>query len=135
LNLERIKHFQELTEAPAASSCPICHRTYKDMALNSGDFVPKDGTLNFGASTLHFGLRAFETLLHIGYRQDVKKSRVCMTPDEKATMAAREKKVKAEFREKLGLIVDQRRDGGAGNTTTGNVARAALNNPGKMSFC
>jgi len=38
--------------------------------------------------------------------------------------------VKAEFKEKLGLIVDQRRDGGAGNTTTGNVARKALANPG-----
>jgi hypothetical protein len=104
------------------------------MALNSGDFVPKEGTLNFGASTLHFGLRAFETLLHIGYRQDVKKSRVRMSPDEKVTMAAREKRVKAEFREKLGLIVDQRRDGGAGNTTTGNVARIALNNPGKINI-
>ncbi len=33
-----------------------------------------------------------------------------------------------EFKEKLGLIVDQRRDGGAGNTTTGNVARIALEN-------
>jgi hypothetical protein len=50
--------------------------------------------------------------------------------DEKDKKKVREQKVKAEFREKLGLIVDQRRDGGAGNTTTGNVARRALSNPG-----
>ena len=41
-------------------------------------------------------------------------------------MANREKEVKAQFRTRLGLIVDQRRDGGAGNTTTGNVARKAF---------
>lgn len=66
----------------------------------------------------------------MGYREDIGKSRVVLSSEEKVKMAEREKKVMAEFRSKLGLIVDQRRDGGAGNTTTGNVARAALNSPG-----
>nr|XP_047135289.1 uncharacterized protein LOC124812535 [Hydra vulgaris] len=52
-----------------------------------------------------------------------------MSPDEKRLVANRETQVKQEFREQLGLIVDQRRDGGAGTTTTGNVARKAFQNP------
>ncbi len=100
-----------------------------------GDFVPKPGSLEFGVSILHFGLRAFEAICHMGYGQDVKKFGVKLTQEEKNTKVARERKVKAEFREKLGLIVDQRRDGGAGNTTTGNVARKAFANSGYYSFC
>ena len=99
-----------------------------------GDFVPKPGSLEFGASILHFGLRAFEAICHIGYGQDVKKFGVHLTQEEKNKKVARERKVKAEFKDKLGLIVDQRRDGGAGNTTTGNVARKALANSGIFKY-
>ncbi len=60
----------------------------------------------------------------------MKKFGVQLTQEEKNKKIARERKVKAEFKEKLGLIVDQRRDGGAGNTTTGNVARKAFANSG-----
>lgn len=120
------KVLQELTNSHASASCPICHKTYRQISQPDGDFVPKEGSLQFGASILHFGLRTFEALCNIGYRQDVKKSRVQLTSAEKETMANREKEVKAQFRTRLGLIVDQRRDGGAGNTTTGNVARKAF---------
>ena len=69
----------------------------------------------------------------MGYRQDVKKSRIpAFSQVEKQLMADREKDVKAKFLDKLGLVVDQRRDGGAGNTTTGNVARKAFENAGKL---
>ncbi|XP_065680547.1 uncharacterized protein LOC136094512 [Hydra vulgaris] len=57
-----------------------------------------------------------------------------MSPDEKRLVANRETRVKQEFREQLGLIVDQRRDGGAGTTTTGNVARKAFQNPALLSI-
>jgi hypothetical protein len=78
--------------------------------------------LEFGASTL----------LKIGYRQDIKKFGVKLTAEEASIAKARENQVKASFRDQLGLIVDQRRDGGAGNTTTGNVARIALAHPGNF---
>ena len=120
------KVLNELTKNPASSSCPICHKTSRQMSNPEGDFTPKPGTLDFGASILHFGLRSFEALCKIGYRQDVKKSHERLTEADKKVIIEREKKVKSEFKEKLGLIVDQRRDGGAGNTTTGNVARIAL---------
>ena len=129
------KVLQELTKSPASSSCPICHKTYRQIAQPDGDFEPKDGSLEFGASILHFGIRAIEALFHIGYRQDVKKSRTPLSPEEKEMVANRERDVKAQFREKLGLIIDQRRDGGAGNTTTGNVARKAFDHPGENTTC
>jgi hypothetical protein len=103
------------------------------MSNAQGDFTPKPGSLEYGASILHFGIRTFEAICHMGYGQDVKKFGVQLTQEEKNKKSARERKVKAEFKEKLGLIVDQRRDGGAGNTTTGNVARTALANAG--IFC
>ena len=129
------KVLQQLTKSPASSSCPICHKTYRQIAQATGDFTPKEGSLEFGACILHFGIRAIEALFHIGYRQDVKKSRTPLSPDERETVKRREHEVKAQFREKLGLIIDQRRDGGAGNTTTGNVARKAFDNPGMCQFC
>ena len=36
--------------------------------------------------------------------------------------------MKEEFLDKLGLTIDKRKDGGAGNTATGNVARRAFEN-------
>jgi hypothetical protein len=43
------------------------------MAKNEGPFPPvSEERLEFGASPLHFGLRAFEALLHIANKQDVK---------------------------------------------------------------
>ncbi len=126
------KVLNELTSNPASSCCPICHQTSRQMSNPQGNFLPKSGTLEYGASILHFGIRAFEALCHIGYCQDVKKFGVRLTEAEKSTKQARERRVKVKFKEKLGLIVDQRRDGGAGNTTTGNVARKALANPGMM---
>jgi len=118
----------ELTNCSASSSCPVCHKTFREISMPTGDFVPKEGSLDYGASILHFGLRSFECICHIGYRQDVKKSRVQLSQEEKELINRREKDVKSQFRSKLGLIVDQRRDGGAGNTTTGNVARKAFEN-------
>ena len=122
------KVLNELTKNPASSSCPLCHQTSRQMSNPEGEFTPKPGTLEYGASILHFGLRSFEAIVKIGYRQDVKKSHERLTEVEKKLISDREKEVKAQFKEKLGLIVDQRRDGGAGNTTTGNVARIALEN-------
>ena len=53
--------------------CNVCDATRSEMANNEGPFIAvSDHRLSFGLSPLHFGLRAFEALLHIGYKQDVK---------------------------------------------------------------
>ena len=44
-------------------------------------------------------------------------------PEDKATIAERSAAVKNTFEQELGLKVDHRRDGGFGNTNTGNVVR------------
>jgi hypothetical protein len=72
-------------------------------------------------------LRTFELLLHVGYKQDIKKFKA-QSPEEKTKKDAREVRVKKAFMTELGLTVDQRREGGFGNTNTGNVAHKALEN-------
>ena len=125
------KVLQEITNCPASSSCPICHKTYRQIAQPDGDFEPKEGTLEFGACILHFGLRSIDALFNMGYRQDIKVTRDRLSDEEKEAIGFRKALVKLQFREKLGLVIDQRRDGGAGNSTTGNVARKAFSHPGE----
>ncbi len=103
------------------------------MAKNEGPFPPVlEERLQFGASPLHFGLRAFEALLHIAYKQDVKAFKV-RNPTDKATVAERTAAGKSAFEQELGLKVDRRRDGGFGNTNTDNVARIAFANTEKTA--
>jgi hypothetical protein len=60
----------------------ICDKSGPEMAKNEGPFSPvSEERLQFGASPLHFGLRAFEALLHIAYKQDVKSFKVQNTED------------------------------------------------------
>ena len=122
------KVLNELTKNKSSQCCAVCHATSREMSNPNGDFVPRPGALQYGISILHFGLRCFDLLCQIGYNQDVRKYNIRKTDGEKEIIKQRERKVKAEFREKLGLIVDQRRDGGAGNTTDGNVVRKAFAN-------
>ena len=88
--------------------------------------------LQFGASPLHFGLRAFETLLHVANKQDVKTFKVS-NPEDKATVAERTAAVRSAFGQELGLVVDRRRDGGFGNTNKCNVVRKAFANAEKTA--
>ena len=124
------KVIQQLMECPSSSSCPICMGTYRQIASQQGDFSPKEGALQFGLSLLHFIIRAFEALLHIGYRQDIKKNWATLAPSEKEIVKQRTLQVKEEFRTKLGLIVDQPCPGWAGNSNSGNVARKAFSHAG-----
>jgi putative intracellular protease/amidase len=113
--------------------CNICDKSGPEMAKNEGPFPPvSEERLQFGASPLHFGLRAFEALLHIAYKQDVKTFKV-RNPEDKATVAERTAAVKSAFEQELGLVVDRRRDGGFGNTNTGNVVRKAFANAEKTA--
>ena len=57
--------------------CTICDKSGPEMASNEGPFPPiSDDRLQYGASPHHFGLRTFETLLHIAYKQELKAFRV-----------------------------------------------------------
>jgi hypothetical protein len=108
------------------TECPICHKSGKELAKNEGPFeVVSTRFLEYGASPLHFGLRAFSTLLQIGYKQDFKQHRV--TKEHSAKFEARKLIVKKAFKRELNLIVDSGSD--PGKTLSGNVARKAFANP------
>ena len=114
------------------TQCTICDKGSSEMARNDGPFtVVSPERLEFGASPLHFGLRTFEALLHIGYKQDVKTFRA--KKEDKQTVEDRTVAVKEAFKRELGLVVDQRREGGFGTTNTGNVVRKAFANAEKTA--
>lgn len=73
----------------------------------------------------YIGLRAFSTLLQIGYKQDVKSHRV--TKQNSSTVEARKLKVKQAFKREMNLIVDS--PSNPGTSLSGNVARKAFSNP------
>jgi putative intracellular protease/amidase len=109
--------------------CTVCDATRSEMAKNKGPFNPiSDQRLSFGLSPLHFGLRAFEALLHIAYKQDVK-TFISRKNEDKEKINKRTKTVKEAFLTELGLKVDRPKEGGSGgNTNTGNVVRKAFKN-------
>ena len=109
--------------------CNVCDATRSEMARNEGPFITiSDQRLSFGLSPLHFGLRALEALLHIGYKQDVK-CFITRKEEDKEKISRRTKLVKDAFLTELGLKVDRPKEGGSGgNSNTGNVARKALKN-------
>ena len=107
--------------------CNVCDATRKEMAKNQGPFnAISNQRLSFGISPLHFGLRAFEALLHIAYKQDVKKF-ISRQVEDKDMVDKRTQIVKDAFLTELGLKVDRPKEGGSGgNTNTGNVVRKAF---------
>ena len=109
--------------------CNVCDATRSEMAKNKGPFnVISDHRLSFGISPLHFGLRAFEALLHIAYKQDVK-SFISRKEEDKTKINIRTQLVKDAFLTELGLKVDRPKEGGSGgNTNTGNLVRKAFKN-------
>ena len=111
------------------TQCNVCDATRSEMAKNKGPFIAiSEHRLSFGLSPLHFGLRAFEALLHVGYKQDVK-SFISRKEEDKERIKRRTKLVKQQFLTELGLKVDRPKEGGSGgNTNTGNVARKAFKN-------
>jgi len=110
--------------------CPLCHKSGLELAKNEGPFELKSTEfICYGASVLHFGLRAFSTLLQIGYKQDFKSHRV--TKQNSSTVEARKLKVKQAFKREMNLIVDS--PSSPGNTLCGNVARKAFSNPVKFA--
>ena len=87
------------------TKCTICDASRSEMAIGLGPFNPvSDQRLSFGLSPLHFSLRAFETLLHIGYKQDVKTFQVKKIDAVRThQVEIRTQQVKDSFLTELGL--------------------------------
>ncbi|CAH2002924.1 unnamed protein product [Acanthoscelides obtectus] len=117
-----------LSETNSTMKCIICGATPKDMNTLTGiNRPPNVDNYRFGLSTLHCWIRFFECLLHIGYRLPIKSWQV-RGPENKAIVEANKKRIEAEFRAKLSLIVDKPKPG-YGSSNDGNTARIFFHNP------
>ncbi|CAH2000474.1 unnamed protein product [Acanthoscelides obtectus] len=117
-----------LSETNSTMKCIICGATPKDMNTLAGiNRPPNVDNYRFGLSTLHCWIRFFEYLLHIGYRLPIKSWQV-RVPENKAIVEANKKRIQAEFRAKLSLIVDKPKPG-YGSSNDGNTARIFFHNP------
>lgn len=112
----------------SAMRCYLCHATSK--MFNKIDKILElpvlKENLEFGISSLHAWIRFFECCLHLSYRLFIEKWKI-FYPDDKKSVEERKKLIQKRFREELGLIVDQPRQGG-GTSNDGNTARRFFEN-------
>ena len=121
-----VKAKNAICDNKSAMTCFLCKATPKQM-----NNIKKIKTLRTlrkylkfsGICNLHAWLRCFDAINNLSDRLDIKKWRA------KAVLIAkrRQKRIERYWLE-FGLVVDQPRAGGAGNSNTGNTARRAFQN-------
>ncbi|XP_018338944.1 PREDICTED: uncharacterized protein LOC108756365 [Trachymyrmex septentrionalis] len=111
-----------LSETDSAQRCYLCNATSKDFNdINMMVGLDINETnLEFGISSLHAWIRCFECCLHLSYKLDIKKWQA-RGANVKKIVEKRKADTQKAFKEKLGLIVDQPKQGGSSND--GNTAR------------
>lgn len=75
----------------------------------------------FGLSILHCWIRVFECLLHISYKLEYTRPR-CTKPEHRIMEEEKKKKVQAEIKLQLGLVIDKPKPS-YGSSNDGNTAR------------
>ncbi|XP_053951971.1 uncharacterized protein LOC128859204 [Anastrepha ludens] len=118
----------------SSMKCFICGAKPTEMN-NIEECVGRDVQekyFEFGLSPLHSYIRFFEYFLHISYKLDVKLWQV-RSGELKSIVLKKKHQIQAEFREKMGLLVDAPKDGGRGNSNDGNTARKFFSNPSLAS--
>jgi hypothetical protein len=78
--------------------------------------------LRFELCSLHAWIRCFECLLHISYRLGINTWQV-RGQQNKDIFEQRKRKIQADFRDKMGLLVEIPKSGGSGTTNDGITAR------------
>lgn len=127
------KVLNHVTDTSAYSVCPHCKAKPTDFNLLSNftqaKFKADESTFEYALSDLHVKIRLFEAVLHLAYTSVLPEGKWQVRGDEnKALVAERKKVIQARFRQKLKLIVDVKRGGGAGSSNTGNTCRTAFSN-------
>jgi hypothetical protein len=121
------KVINSVTETKATMCYYLCKSTSKQF--NDIDEILKkeicDDNLQFGISSLHAWIRCMECCLKLSYKLDIKKwqTRKC----DKDNFEANKKNVQQGFKERLGLIIDQPKQG-YGSSNDGNTARRFFSN-------
>ena len=112
------------TAANSYQCCSVCGASPIEMN-NLSLVVQKktlEGNIRHRVSTLHAWIRFLDSTLHISYKMSIIKWRG-MTEAEKNIVKLRKVEVQAEFRKRMGLVIDQPKEGGAGASNDGNTAR------------
>lgn len=121
-----------LSEARSSATCYLC--LAKPSEMNDLDLVmskPVSTNLyDFGLSPLHAKINTMECLLHIAYRQDIKKWAI--KGDNKAIMEAKKIEIQNRFKAEMNLLIDIVKQG-SGTTNDGNTARRFFENPDKTA--
>lgn len=116
------------TETTSTLRCYLCKATSKDF--NNLNLVyaraVDESNFKFGLSTLHVWIRFFECLLHVAYKLPIKKWQ-SRSEQDKTVVLETKKKIQAEFKNKMGLIVDKPKPG-FGSSNDGNTARRFFKN-------
>ena len=118
-----------LTDTVSTQACNICKVTPKYINdLENVTARPCNiSAFRFGISVLHSYLRCYEYLLHIAYKMELQ---LWQSRGDAAKDAVKDRKnsITNLFYEKMGLVVDQPKQGG-GNSNDGNTARKFFDNP------
>lgn len=124
-----------VTNTTSTQMCYICGASCKDFNDLAKMLTRpvKTEHLEFGISVLHGWIRFFECLLHLAYRLPIKKKQARKNKKNDSGVSDKEKVeetkriIQAQFRERLGLIVDKPKPG-FGNSNDGNTARRFFKN-------
>ena len=112
--------------------CPICGAGPKKMNMSVAEVseiskAVDEDILGMGLSPMHGWIKSLEFLLHaattrcIGYRYNAKKD-----DEEKTQVNAMKLEIQRKLRQELGIIVNCPKQGGSGNSNSGNTARVFL---------
>ena len=123
------KVMNAITQTASTQRCNLCGVTVKDFnKLNyclSKQIIDEQRLL-LGLSSLHCWIRFYEWMLNISYKRKICKWQASGRED-KSKVELEKKRVQHEFKNKLGILVDQPKHG-YGNTNDGNSARRFFSN-------
>lgn len=121
------KAFSAISES-STQRCGICGAYPKNMNDLSklANLTPNIDMYKYGLSTLHAWIRCLEYLLHISYKLDIKKWKIC--GNEHEVFDKRKNKIINELKEKMHILVDIPKSV-SGTTNDGNTARQFFSKP------
>ena len=120
------------TDHASTQSCFICQAKPNDFNnltnFTSGKFSEDLDCLKHGISPLHQWIRCLDAILHLGYKLGTGRWRMNKALGDESVIQTKKRQIQKELKEKLGLVVDMPKPGGAGNTNDGNTARRLFQN-------
>ncbi|CAG9804877.1 unnamed protein product [Chironomus riparius] len=132
------KVYTDLTETSGYCRCQLCRSGPNEMSdinnLDNGRFEKTHRKfvkehLYFNTQPLHTSMNVLTTLYDLSYKQYVQKHWLEITEEEQIVLDVEKARIKQAMWDAFNVRVLEPRQGGAGSSDTGNVARKVLENP------